>query len=1059
MKRKPSFSTPKLGRALLAALALSSVTAMAVAENLHWNAAGTPSDSFELTDGPTPDPQPGDQVFTATNTCDDSTVRATFGNPDSVADPGEPFVNLRAADTIDWWIDGAADNDEHLTLTLEFLGDPVEDLSFTVYDIDNGGWIDEYSITGTFVGAVTVNATTCGSSISCVGSGTTELVATGTAGATFGDAAGNLVVDIPGPVQTVSIEYRAADTGSLTGDQLTGISDMSFTCSTVPVTLASFRSESRAGMTRFHWTTASETSNVGFHLYGEVDGDWRQLNRRLIPSQSIDSLEPRSYSTTLRSRGATRFAISDVDTRGREEMHGPFELGAEAGSPATAQPIDWESIRERSSRLAAARSSARAFRESSTARLKASNAGNALVASSGSGTPTASGGGYELRVAETGLYRVPSEAVPALAGVPLEELALTRNGRAVRARVVGGDSSGVFGPGSFVEFYGEALSTLYTRTNVYRLEADASSARRPKESRRSARKAPLKSYQATVEVERDLAYSFAAPNGDPWYEARILAYDKPVTKTFEFEVTELLHRPAVLELDLWGVTDWTDRNPDHHISVSVNGYPVADERFDGLSALELSIPLAAGTLIEGKNTVEITSLGDTGARYDLIHIDGYGATFGRRMSATHGRFTGVASALALEVSGFETPNVVAYRFLGRNLLHIPAVRVEPDGAGGFSAQLPGSARREHTYVVWNTEQLLTPEIAPLPEAVPIDRGPAEYLVISHPDFIDHLGPLVAARSADGLSVKVVDVEQIYLQYGGGVFSPNAIRAYIRHMSRQGGTRYVLLVGGDSYDYLDNLGLGSISFIPTFYEATHSVVHFAPSDAALADAAGDGRPDVAIGRFPVRTPEELELMIGKTLAYAPGGKALFAADAKDGAISFAEISDKLSHALDGMSIEPVYVDDLGLDASRAKLLAALDSGVGLTHYFGHSAPSAWTFSGLLGTADAEALQNHGRPTVALQWGCWSGYHSVPRSNTLSHALLLSGTQGAAAVLGASGLTEVASDQALAEAVYRRLAVPGTRLGDALQGAKEELSSSYRDVQLGMTLLGDPALVVN
>ena len=40
--------------------------------------------------------------------------------------------------------------------------------------------------------------------------------------------------------------------------------------------------------------------------------------------------------------------------------------------------------------------------------------------------------------------------------------------------------------------------------------------------------------------------------------------------------------------------------------------------------------------------------------------------------------------------------------------------------------------------------------------------------------------------------------------------PYAIQAYITHAVSNMGIQYVLLVGGDSYDYFDYLGLGSMS---------------------------------------------------------------------------------------------------------------------------------------------------------------------------------------------------------------------------------------------------------
>jgi hypothetical protein len=70
-------------------------------------------------------------------------------------------------------------------------------------------------------------------------------------------------------------------------------------------------------------------------------------------------------------------------------------------------------------------------------------------------------------------------------------------------------------------------------------------------------------------------------------------------------------------------------------------------------------------------------------------------------------------------------------------------------------------------------------------------------------------------------------------------------------------------------------------------------------------------------------------------------------------------------------------------------------------------------------------------------------------------------GAAAVLGASTLTDSESEHELGTRVTPRLVEPGVPMGQAIQEAKEDLartSPELRDVLLGWTLLGDPMTIV-
>ena len=130
----------------------------------------------------------------------------------------------------------------------------------------------------------------------------------------------------------------------------------------------------------------------------------------------------------------------------------------------------------------------------------------------------------------------------------------------------------------------------------------------------------------------------------------------------------------------------------------------------------------------------------------------------------------------------------------------------------------------------------------------------------------------------------------------------AIKQYIAYAVQKLGTEYVLLVGGDTYDYRNYLGKNSISFIPSLYIATGPSTNFIPADPVYADLNGDNAPEVAIGRFPVRTTAELTMMVNKTLAYGIkgyGNSAIFATDLNDGIVSFKAVGTQLAASSQGV----------------------------------------------------------------------------------------------------------------------------------------------------------------
>ncbi len=121
--------------------------------------------------------------------------------------------------------------------------------------------------------------------------------------------------------------------------------------SALPISLGQFSSEALSnealsnealsgGGFRLRWQTQTEVSNLGFNVYGRVDGEWQRLNNSVIAGQG-DSIELNEYQFDV--VGNYRFfALSDIDGFGSETLHGPFAAGQIYGaSPATTQ-TDWQ---------------------------------------------------------------------------------------------------------------------------------------------------------------------------------------------------------------------------------------------------------------------------------------------------------------------------------------------------------------------------------------------------------------------------------------------------------------------------------------------------------------------------------------------------------------------------------------------------------------------------------------------------------------------------------------------------------------------------------------------
>ncbi|GJM08649.1 MAG: hypothetical protein DHS20C11_09250 [Lysobacteraceae bacterium] len=820
----------------------------------------------------------------------------------------------------------------------------------------------------------------------------------------------------------------------------------------VPVTLGHFVSWQASDGLQVQWTTMSETSNVGFQLYGEVDGRLLPLGE-LVPSTVQDSVTPTSYSMTV-SASVDRLWLADIDITGQHKRHGPFELTREYGGIVPAASIDWPAIRaEHANAVRGAQAAA----------------------------------AVELLVESDGIYRVDwqqlADAGWVINGVDASELALTENGQAVAIHVE--PSEGLFGPGSSIEFVGRGIKTLYSETNVYRLQVDSANAVRVERDNSYVEAVADDAHHiATQRYAPNLQYGFASPLADPWYAQRLLYVNNtPQTFGVDFDVDRPIARSeASIGFELWGVTQQA-ANPDHHLRADFNGVEVAEISGDGLAAINRTIPVTAAA---GMHSVDLTITGEHGLAVDVVNIEAITMQWQRQLFADSDRFdsvvhsdragpdpdiigkTGFESSepfpgIGVQIDGYSTDSVVAYA-LTPTPVRLQGTTVN-NGGSGFAVKLPALGEGTR-YLVQTASSVQSPTLRAIEADDDLMAGPAQYLMISHSHFIDNLAPLVDYHQLNGLAVKVTDVAAVYRRYSGGVVDATAIQQYIRDMYATHGTQYVLLVGGDSYDYHNNLGLGSISLVPTLYRPTSQVLAFTPSDQSYADVDGDLRPDLAIGRLPARTHAELQAMIGKTIDYAGKAyqsEALFAAGPFSEGVAFDTQSDALIDALpDHWIVDRAYLDQLPSAAARQTIINRINQGLAFTGYTGHAAASVWNFPDvLMGLNDVSSLQNEGRPTVVAQFSCWNSYFVDPYQNTIALRFLNEGDHGAAAVMGSTGLSQVESNQLLGNRLMPLLTIPGTTVGDAVMMALDSLGSTHpgqTDVLLGFTLLGDPALVI-
>jgi hypothetical protein len=662
----------------------------------------------------------------------------------------------------------------------------------------------------------------------------------------------------------------------------------------------------------------------------------------------------------------------------------------------------------------------------------------------------------KLAISAEGLYRVTAAQLQS-AGAPLDTLdpatlQLFRGDHEVALRVQGQGADLTF------DFYGQASDSPYSADQVYWLRWGAQTGKRmgeltaPRETG-----ARLDSFQDTLALARPTLYiPQASPGESPWFWQALTA---PATTTFTLTLPAAIPAPAALRVLLWGNSEDAATNPDHHLRVFFNDARVADETWDGQGAHTLD---ARVTVRNGNNIVRLVAPGDTLAAADVVLLRSAQVTYARQFIAQNDALVFQAGRGTFHVEGFTNDALDVFditdpdepRHVANAAMAARAVTFSSD------ADLP----RRYLAIAAPALQSVT-RLAPM-TTTGARADNADYVVITHPDFVDALQPLVRWRAQHGLKPVVVTTNEIYDEFGYGAESPLALRAFLD--SLQPPPRWVLLVGKASYDFRDYQNGPNKNLLPTFLVDTPHL-HQAGSDNWFAAAsAADARPHLAIGRIPAKTKDQVTRVVNKIIAFetAPRGdawrnRAVFIADDKEG--SFAEMADILAEKLPApIESHKIYLaaNQGDVDVTRAQLVSRWNAGAGWFTYIGHGSLDTWAEGPLFGAEYLDEIKNGARLPILFTPTCLDGYFYHPQKDSLTETLLFKEDGGIIAGIAPTGLSMPTDQRALMLALYDELFVRHTpTLGEALSYAKQRLdvtSPDQLEVVETFGLLGDPAL---
>lgn len=743
-----------------------------------------------------------------------------------------------------------------------------------------------------------------------------------------------------------------------------------------------------------------------------------------------------------------------------------------------------------------------------TAQTTVKRAGSPLFKNQTSGGPR-----VKMYLDQDGLYHITGRDLAA-AGLSLPDLeikGLRLQCNNVQIPIyVSGWQDGRFGADDYFEFWGEYLRQTiqqqaheayqdpFSRTNVYWLSWDGAAGTWMSEEPAGAVdvKSPLYqrpfSFYETVHVEADHYFDRLSDVQEPdslrdlWFmDAGISSGSKR-----QYEVNLAcpdFKSPLAVRVRAW-LSGRSTLATEHKVSVFLNDERVLAGSGWRQSLMHLQTADAQGPMVtaltDGRNTLTVINEADA-AEIDYVMLNWFEVTYPRLYRARDGqvKFTippdFELGSFLFQIDGFNDRHVDIYKIgAGKMVGARVEKKISADGLESFAVTMQDEVQSRATEYV-----AIEPSAKRKPLRLEL-AGPAwqfdsqvavDYLVVTARRFASSpsLKKLISHRQSQGYHVSLVTVEDLYDAFAAGRYGSQAVKSALQwfyQQSRAPQLKYVLLVGDGCYDRNDAAG-DSLDLVPVHFRQTVRYGATA-TDHWYALLSGDDEiPDVHIGRLPVRTEQELAVVVDKIvhqesdpynsdwrhrLLFIGGNGQEFRDRAS--ALAYhtppAWDSRMLFTIRSPQAFDPFF-------GSTADLLDYIDEGCAVINFHGHGGGAIWSDNGLLQLEDVQRMSNRNRYPLVLSMTCFTGAFEAATNQSLADAMLFAADRGASAFFGASGLGWLTNDDLLQQEIMHYFYEhPQQTLGEILDAGKiRYYTRYYSDIAVSQViqynLLGDPA----
>lgn len=723
---------------------------------------------------------------------------------------------------------------------------------------------------------------------------------------------------------------------------------------------------------------------------------------------------------------------------------------------------------------------------------------------------------FKIHVSQDGIYKIPYSTLVS-AGIPAGSLdprniQIFHNGEEQYIYIHGENSSGIFDPSGYIEFYGKRNRgeldldfydnpanqvnpdySFYSDTSVYFLTWNYSTSNRRMTSISNTDYAPyLSSAQQycykNIRTNYTGAYYWGSiqclfTEGEGWFDSEVFTEEGPLTKTINIPNYFSGTANTYFEIAIAGIpANQAVSSVPHHLKVEFLGQVRIDRTYTGYQFIKELVTLPSSSIT---NSIQFTFSSNDITQPEVIDrnvVSYINIKYPHNWDFENQNYFEFslptnysAEKDYVEITGFNTStSAIIYDITNHE-------RISVENSGGILKTLINNTGSERFLVMTNQSGLksvdrITKVSSDNKFTDYIALNPnADFIIVTHKNLWSAAQQYANYRSTSGLNVALVDVDQLYDQFAWGVRKhPAGIRRYNDKLYELSTRQRIMFLIGKSIHYPD------LRNNPTIYsECLVPSAGYPSSDNLITAGLGETRlePLVGTGRLSVSTEEGVLNYLDKVMEFESNspeewmksvvhfGGGISASEQATFAYYLQNYKTIIEDTLFGgrvstflkTSSEPIQI------TQSDSIQYLINNGVSLMTFFGHGSSSGFDQN----IDYPENYNNTGKYPFIIANSCFSGDIHLRYSGSISESWVNSVQKGSIGFLASVGngvatYLNIYSTELYKNIAYKTYGFPiSLQIISAIKYIGELYSTNTR-VEITcheFTLHGDPGIKIN